>query len=53
MEIQEDRTIDLKREFFLVYLIKTLICLTMKIARFKCKNQKSPQLELLCGKNLE
>jgi len=45
MEIQADKMTDLKKEFFLVYLIKMLTYLIMKIAHFKYKNQKSLQQE--------
>jgi hypothetical protein len=53
MGIQEDKMIDLKREYFLVYSTKMQTYLIMKIAHFKCKNLKNLQLELLCGKNSE
>ena len=45
MEIQEDKMIDSKKEYFLVYLTKMQIYLIMKIVHFKYKNRKSLQQE--------
>ena len=45
MVILEDLMIALKKEYFLVYLIRTLICLVMKTVVSVYKNQKNRQQE--------
>jgi hypothetical protein len=46
MAILEDQMIVLKKEYFLVYLIRMLICLVMKTVVSVYKNQKNRQQEL-------
>ena len=41
MEILEDLMIALRKEYFLVYLIRMLICLVMKTVVSVYKNQKN------------
>lgn len=45
MVILEDLMIALKKEYFLVCLIRMLICLVMTTAVSVSKNQKNQQLE--------